>query len=189
MAFLYAVRQGQNARNRRPNAFRNHIDELSDRECVDRFRLDKHSIEELSNLITPFLVLSVYNNRAVPAVIQLCITLRYLATGDMQRSVGDVFNVSQAAVSNIVRSVTTAIARISQNYIFMPRGDESRRIMGSIFHKYQLPKVIGLIDGTHIRIQSPRENEYSYVNRKNYHSINVQVITDGHYNIRDVVAR
>ena len=37
------------------------------------------------------------------------------------------------------------------------------------------PGVLGLVDGTHIRIQKPSENVADYVNR-HYHSINVQVI-------------
>ncbi len=37
------------------------------------------------------------------------------------------------------------------------------------------PNVFACIDGTHIRLQAPSDNEAAYVNRKNYHSINVQV--------------
>ena len=33
--------------------------------------------------------------------------------------------------------------------------------------------VIGGIDGTHIRIKSPFNDEHLFVNRKNYHSIKV----------------
>jgi hypothetical protein len=35
--------------------------------------------------------------------------------------------------------------------------------------------VVGFIDGTHIRIVRPQNHEKNYVNRKNYHSLNVQV--------------
>lgn len=36
------------------------------------------------------------------------------------------------------------------------------------------PGVIGCVDGTHIRITSPKKNiQRAYVNRKSYHSINV----------------
>jgi len=35
--------------------------------------------------------------------------------------------------------------------------------------------VLGCIDGTHIKIMAPRENEAEYVNRKGVHSLNVQV--------------
>ena len=37
------------------------------------------------------------------------------------------------------------------------------------------PGVLGCIDGTHVKIIAPTDLEGMYVNRKNYHSINVQV--------------
>ena len=38
--------------------------------------------------------------------------------------------------------------------------------------------MIGCVDGTHIRLQRPSQNEADYINRKGYHSINVQAICD-----------
>ena len=38
------------------------------------------------------------------------------------------------------------------------------------------PKVLGYIDGTQVRIRTSVENEVDYVNRKSYHSLNVQVL-------------
>ena len=38
--------------------------------------------------------------------------------------------------------------------------------------------VIGVIDCTHIWVMPPGMDEMSYVNRKLFHSINVQAITD-----------
>lgn len=35
--------------------------------------------------------------------------------------------------------------------------------------------VIACVDGTHIKIQAPSDHEADYINRKNYHSMNVQV--------------
>ncbi|XP_071118585.1 putative nuclease HARBI1 [Haliotis cracherodii] len=40
------------------------------------------------------------------------------------------------------------------------------------------PSVLGCIDGTHIRIQAPTRDEPAFVNRKGYHSINVQAVCD-----------
>ena len=45
----------------------------------------------------------------------------------------------------------------------------------SIYCIAGFPNVVGAVDGTHIRIQAPTQNEDDYVNRKGYHSINVQV--------------
>lgn len=44
---------------------------------------------------------------------------------------------------------------------------------------YQLcnfPNVIGAIDCIHIAIKAPQINEDAYVSRKQYHSLNIQVI-------------
>jgi hypothetical protein len=38
------------------------------------------------------------------------------------------------------------------------------------------PNVLGCTDGTFIRLQRPRNNEADFVNRKGYHSLNVQVM-------------
>ncbi|XP_032799334.1 uncharacterized protein LOC116936290 [Daphnia magna] len=45
----------------------------------------------------------------------------------------------------------------------------------------RIPGIIGSIDGTHIPIQRPILHEKAYVNRKNYHSINVQAIFDARH--------
>lgn len=37
------------------------------------------------------------------------------------------------------------------------------------------PGVIGLIDGTHIRIRAPEDDPDAYINRKKFFSLNVQV--------------
>ncbi|CAF4944112.1 unnamed protein product [Pieris macdunnoughi] len=40
------------------------------------------------------------------------------------------------------------------------------------------PKVIGAIDGTHIRINGPKQNHADYINRKGFHSIQLQIVCD-----------
>ena len=39
----------------------------------------------------------------------------------------------------------------------------------------EIPTVIGIIDGTHIRIRAPMKNPEVCVNSKRFHSLNVQV--------------
>ena len=43
--------------------------------------------------------------------------------------------------------------------------------------------------GTHVKIIAPSENLEEYIDRKGYHSINVQILVDSNYLIRNVVAR
>jgi hypothetical protein len=56
------------------------------------------------------------------------------------------------------------------------------------FEKFNFPGVIGLIDCTHVAIVPPSEDEHLYVNRKHYHSINVQLICDLDMRILNVFA-
>ncbi|XP_022836890.1 putative nuclease HARBI1, partial [Spodoptera litura] len=51
------------------------------------------------------------------------------------------------------------------------------------YEKYQMPGVIGCIDGTHVAILRPTEHEERYFNRKGYHSLNVMIICDMDLNI------
>ena len=39
---------------------------------------------------------------------------------------------------------------------------------------FKFPNTVGALDGTHIRIQAPRDNPGAYYNRKGYHSIVLQ---------------
>ena len=51
------------------------------------------------------------------------------------------------------------------------------------------PACIGAIDGTHIEIKLPPANEDTYVGRKGFHSINVQVVYDHNLIFTDVVVK
>ena len=53
------------------------------------------------------------------------------------------------------------------------------------------PGVVGTIDCAHVRLYGAPlgEDEYLYVNRKGYHSINVQAVCDADYKSINVVAR
>ena len=50
------------------------------------------------------------------------------------------------------------------------------------------PGVVGLIDGTHISIPAPVEKPEVYINRKKFHSLNVQVSCHDNMVFRDVLA-
>ena len=63
-----------------------------------------------------------------------------------------------------------------------PSADRKREIKTGFYEKGGFPGVIGCIDGTHVRIQAPSHDEPSYVNRKGFHSINVQAICDNEGN-------
>ena len=72
----------------------------------------------------------------------------------------------------------------------MPRTSSEREIVKHGFDNIaRFPGVLGSVDGTHIPIVAPVEHEYAYVNRKNFHSINVQAVRDFNMIFTDIVAK
>ena len=77
----------------------------------------------------------------------------------------------------------------ASHYIYMPKKEEILRVFEDFEQVSYLPRVIGAIDGSHIRIIAPSEDEYACVNRKSYHSINIQAVCNANLIFRDVVAK
>uniref|UniRef100_A0A3Q3E7W9 DDE Tnp4 domain-containing protein n=1 Tax=Labrus bergylta TaxID=56723 RepID=A0A3Q3E7W9_9LABR len=92
---------------------------------------------------------------AIPVHIQLLSTLGFLAT------------------------VLEAIISLSPSHIQFPYSIAKQAEIKQGFHAIAaFPNKIGAIDCTHIAIKGPSNKEFNYVNRKGFHSINVQIICD-----------
>lgn len=117
--------------------------------------------------------------------------LRFYATGSYQRCVGQEYysGMSQTAVHRCVHEVTQALANISNQFISLPNTQDERNfIKNEIMQRWGFPGVVGIIDGFHVAILKPTENEQNYINRKGYHSINSQIICDHQLKIRSIYA-
>lgn len=68
----------------------------------------------------------------------------------------------QTTVSRIIKKVSYAIASLAPNYIIMPNQDEYLRTQNDSYSIARFPRVIGCVDGTHIKIQSPGMNKTSF---------------------------
>lgn len=117
--------------------------------------------------------------------------LRFFAAGSMQLVIADNMNISQPSVSVILPRVCDAIIAHLHDYVRMPQTVEECRKNCAEFHSVaNFPFVIGAIDCTHIKIQSPGGNDAElFRNRKGYFSFNVQTISDQNMRILDIVAR
>lgn len=66
---------------------------------------------------------------------------------------------------------------LRNEYIKFPTTAQEKLIVKQQFmENTQFPDVIGAIDCTHIRILTPTIEEYNYINRKGFHSKNVQIV-------------
>lgn len=142
------------------------------------------------------LVRDVIQNRtqrsqAVSAEMKVALTLRYLATGKFQQLNADDFVLSQSTVSRVINQTLEALAapHIIRRFIIFPRQPQQIEKKQEEFHEVtEIPGVVGVIDGTHVKIVAPREGQEVYVNEKNEHSINMQVVFDAKGVIIDMVA-
>ena len=185
----------QNQRQRRRRTFRERkdvLDDLDDRELVRRYRLDRAGVLFVTDLVRERLTRPTMRNKALSPEMQVIITLRYLATGKMQQCSADDLGISQQTVSKVISDTVNALSDItilSQFIRFPLTPVETQRKKAEFVQIAGFPEVIGVIDGTHVRIMAPSEQEAEYVNRKRYHSINVQFVFDANYYVIDVVAR
>lgn len=106
--------------------------------------------------------------RYITPEVQLLIGLRFFALGSVEVCVADFSGVCIASVSNHVKRVSEAIAKHRPYIVRMPETDEERRSTSAAFFALaKFPRVVGAIDCTHIRIQSPGgNNAENFRNRK-----------------------
>ncbi|XP_031358966.1 putative nuclease HARBI1 [Photinus pyralis] len=101
------------------------------------------------------------------------------------RDVADRFNISISSLFRIIKRLTFYLSNRSPEIIQWPSQNEKVEIE-THFRNNGFPGVIGAIDGSHIKIDKPSKDPDSYINRKGYYSIQLQVVCDHQRKIRDI---
>ena len=172
------------ANRRADRVFRRGIDDVlmyySDNELHQRYRFSRHTIRYITGLVAEKISPTTNRSQSVSATKQVLITLRFLASGSFQQVTGDtVAGLDKSTVSRIIRRVTVALSRKLDQFVKFPDTEEERdSIKQGLYEIANFPCAIGVIDASHIKIIAPKDNEWDFVNRKRYHSINVQGICD-----------
>lgn len=111
----------------------------------------------------------------------------------MFSGIGEEFSLSmsQQAVSRCIHEVANCIAtHMGPVWIKFPLDQQSKNdIKMGFMEKAGFPGIIGCIDCTHIAILAPSHEEHNYVNRKGYHSKNVQIVCSDDLQILNINAR
>lgn len=92
--------------------------------------------------------------------------------------VGDTMGLDKSTVSRVISDVTEQLVSKRGMFINWPRPEDRTRICEGFFRLGGFSNVVGYIDGTHIKLQGPRADEPAFVNRKGYHSLNMQAVCD-----------
>ncbi|KAJ8915253.1 hypothetical protein NQ315_014760 [Exocentrus adspersus] len=115
---------------------------------------------------------------------------------NLHKSVGKDFvcPLSQPAVSRSLHSVVSAILnQLNQHIKFPQRDEEILDVKNGFYNRFGMPGIIGAIDCTHLSIVSPSRNgpnpRLIFLNRKNFFSLNCQIICDSNLKILNLNAR
>lgn len=94
-----------------------------------------------------------------------------------------LFQVGRSSVSRIVREGCTAIWNaLNETYLTHPRTEaEWKAIADEYFQEWNLPHVIGALDGKHINIQCPKLGGSDFRNYKGFYSTNLMATCDAKY--------
>lgn len=93
------------------------------------------------------------------------------------RSVTTKFGVSTSTAWFAVKRVVEALCRLRSYFIRWPSPEECIVTAQRVEANSLFPGVIGAVDGTHIKILAPKDTHEAYINRKGFHSLQLQVST------------
>ena len=167
----------------------NPLDVYNDVEFLSRYRVTKHIFVDLEEKISIFLHRSTIRSHPIASSTQLAVALQFLATGSFQTVIASSHGISQPSVSRCIRTVSDALCSYAREFVLFPNKTGQLIHQQRFYERYGFPKVIGCIDGTHVPILAPPQNEDVYVNRKNFHSLNIQAICDSNLKFIDIVAK
>ncbi|XP_058457044.1 putative nuclease HARBI1 [Malaya genurostris] len=162
-----------------------------DQDFFMRFRLQKSTVLMVLEIIRPDLDVDETRSRHICPFVQLMIALRFYALGSMQIAIADFAGVCISSVCRIIRRVSLALAKLRQRFIMMPKTQDELHTASRDFYAIaRFPRTIGAIDCTHIKIQSPGDNQAeNYRNRKSWFSLNVQTVSSANLKVLNIVAR
>ena len=121
--------------------------------------------------------------QAIPADERLALTFRFLASGGSQQSLSFSYRIGKATVSKIVSETCEVIFDVlKKNCIILPRNPVDWLNISEEFNKvWNMPHVIGCIDGKHVRVECPKWSGSLYHNYKGFFSIVLMAICDANY--------
>ena len=140
--------------------------------------------DHLLSIVGPHITREDTNFRkSIAANERLAITLRFLASMESQQSLSYSYRVGRSTISNIVRETCKVIYDgLAPTYLKAPSlADDWLAISKEFEEVWNMPHVIGAIDGKHVRIQCPKKSGTLYHNYKGFFSLVIMAVCDARY--------
>lgn len=153
----------------------NPLEYLNETLLVAEYRVNRVAFEEVCDLVREDLQRKLNSAKCLTVEEQVLVCLKLMASGSFQKSSKDCINIAQPTVSKVFSSFLDSMLKHTGRYIKMPETDMLVGEKQKFYDRANFPGIIGCIDGTHIPLIAPKESEFAFVNRKGFHSLNVQV--------------
>jgi hypothetical protein len=163
---------------------------MTDYEVRKHCSLPQHDVRELLKILGPGLERKTNRSCATDSETQVLSALSFFRSGSFQYVEGSIAGVSQSTVSlNLDRVSKVICATLSSTLSFQSTVPDLNRTKEKFFDLSMFPNIAGVIDGSHVGIKAPHIDEPAYVNRKGYHSINVQLVCGPDNRFTDAVVK
>ncbi|XP_028410966.1 putative nuclease HARBI1 [Dendronephthya gigantea] len=130
-------------------------------EFKNHFRLERGTFESLVTVIVQTGYLPVASSSRRPIIHpakQVLVAIWMLANPECHRSVADRFNITMSSVHRCLHRICEALVSVRKEFIRWPQDAKANEIEQQFEGIKGFPRVLGAIDGTHIRIRTPRED-------------------------------
>ena len=159
--------------------------QLFDREYFFKnFRMDTRTFEDLLSWIAPIIQKSSLRRSTATPAERLSVTLRYLATGDSQTTIGTSYRIRPTTMGRIISETCQTLWRVlsEKGFIKAPDSEEEWLAIAAEFNdKWNFPHCFGAIDGKHVLIQAPARSGSNFFNYKKCFSIVLLAVCNANY--------
>jgi len=122
------------------------------------FRMGPEKFEEILSYVAPKITKCSVRREPIGPSERLCVTLRYLVTGDAQTTIAASYRMSRSSVSRIVKETSDALwsGLMDNGYLKAPEKESDWLAIADDFErKWNFGNCIGAIDGKHVIMQAP----------------------------------
>ncbi|CAN7992083.1 unnamed protein product, partial [Ixodes hexagonus] len=153
-------------------------------------RMDETTFKEVLDCIGPLIEKEDTNMReSVKPDTRLELTLRFLATGESQKSLAYQFRLAPATVHEALWETCHAICNTLGHLVHTPATEAEWMAKVEDFKLlWQFPNCVAAIDGKHVQIVKPARSGSLYYNYKKTFSVVLFALTDARYNFMYVDA-
>ncbi|KAJ8309953.1 hypothetical protein KUTeg_011818 [Tegillarca granosa] len=160
------------------------VPNLSTSDFISHYRIDRNTFHFILHRLAPAFIKDHIGGKEQIGPKNKKIFLWYMANQESTREASNMFSISMSTVHYIIRNVCNTFVQQFQNYKFQQIQIHSKdvyykkavhpKLKKKDYDTCNIPGIIGIIDGTHIRLSGALGGDQDYINRKHFPSMQLQ---------------